>query len=171
MSRKKYDIKRIVWLTVFGLYCLFVFGILYVGRGVWQSQYDSFELYIKDCFNIIPFASVAEYVGHILDGGYFMRKWAIRNVFGNLFLFYPMGIFLPCLFPCMRTARKNARTAFRVILAVETVQLLLRIGCFDIDDLILNMAGWMLGCLTFSSPFVRRILVKFCFLRENEMLT
>ena len=126
---------------------------------------------MRDCFNVIPFVLIYEFCTQIIDGGDYVRMWAIRNVFGNLFLFYPMGIFLPCLFPCMRTARKNARTAFRVILAVETVQLLLRIGCFDIDDLILNMAGWMLGFLTFSIPFVRRILVKFCFLRENEMLT
>ena len=171
MARKKYDPKRIFLLTVFGIYCFFVFGILFLGRNAWKIQYESFDLYMEDCFNIIPFATVAECVGHILDGGSFMRRWAIRNMFGNLLLFYPMGIFLPCLFPRMRTARENVRVSFFVILAVELTQFLLRSGCFDIDDLILNMTGWTLGFLTFSIPLVRRILVKFCFLREIEMLT
>ena len=171
MTQKKYDPKRIAWLTVFAIYCFFVFGILFLGRNAWKVQYESFEMYMEDCFNIIPFATVAECVGHILDGEYFMRRWAIRNMFGNLLLFYPMGIFLPCLFPRMRTALENVRISFFLILAVELTQFLLRSGCFDIDDLILNMTGWLLGFLTFSIPFVRRLLKRMSFLDKNELLT
>ena len=38
---------------------------------------------------------------------------------------------------------------FMVSLLVETVQLITKVGCFDVDDLFLNTAGVMLGYLCY----------------------
>ena len=38
---------------------------------------------------------------------------------------------------------------FMVSLLVETVQLITKVGCFDVDDLFLNTVGVMLGYLCY----------------------
>ena len=63
----------------------------------------------------------------------------------------------------MRKLPRTVLFSFCTILAVEIVQLLLRRGIFDIDDLILNMAGWILGYLTLSIPFIRKAMIKMYF--------
>ncbi len=166
MEKKITDPAKSVLRVVFALYGLFVFSVLFVGRRGSQVQFESFELYMRDCFNVIPFASIAEYFSYIMNGGYVIRNWAIKNMLGNLLLFYPMGIFLPCLFPAMRKLGSNIRISFFAILSVETVQMLLRIGSFDVDDIILNMAGWILGSLTLRIPPIRRALIQIHVLDE-----
>ena len=167
MERKKYTRAGVALRLLCALYCLFIFAVLFVGRRGSQPQFESFELYMRDCFNVIPFVRIYEFCTQIIDGGDYVRMWAIRNMLGNLLLFYPLGIFLPCLFQGMRTLRQNMKISFCTILSVETIQLLLRVGCFDVDDIILNMTGWMLGFLTFSIPVVRQCLKK-CFLEEKQ---
>ena len=166
MKRKNDTGTGVALRLLFALYCLFVFAVLFIGRRGSQPQFGSFELYMRDCFNVVPFANIAEYFSYIMNGGYVIRNWAIKNMLGNLLLFYPMGIFLPCLFSVMRTLRSNIRISFFAILSVETVQMLLRIGSFDVDDIILNMAGWILGSLTLRIPPIRRVLIQIHVLEE-----
>ncbi|GIP28044.1 hypothetical protein J23TS9_31740 [Paenibacillus sp. J23TS9] len=68
------------------------------------------------------------------------------NFFGNIAAFMPLGFLLPlvCGFRSM-PALKVLLISFGVSLALETAQLLLFIGTFDVDDLIMNTAGGVLG--------------------------
>ena len=52
---------------------------------------------------------------------------------------------------------KSCRSGFFIILSgfglslvVETIQLITKVGCFDVDDLILNTLGAALGYLAFA---------------------
>ena len=148
--------------TAFVIYSFAVFCILFLGGRTGRFPYESIWDYIRYSVNLIPFKTIWGYVMDVMA-----KRWmlglAIKNVFGNFILFYPMGIFLPCLFRRVRTLGKSLLISLCTILAVECVQLVFRLGIFDIDDLILNMAGWILGYLTVSIPFVRRILTKMHF--------
>lgn len=166
VARKKIGVK-----ILFALYCLFVFAVLFVGRKGSNTRFESFGTYIREAFNIIPFKTIAECVSHIVGGEYFERKWAIRNIFGNFVLFYPMGIFLPCFFPDTGTCSQTVRISFCTILSVELIQMMFRIGFFDIDDVILNMTGWLLGFFTFSLVSHRSFRNRKCYSEENAIIT
>ena len=160
-------IKRGILWTVFVIYACVVLGILFLGGRSDRFPYRSVWEYIRYSVNLIPFKTIWDYAMDVM-----VKPWmlgiAIRNVLGNLVLFYPMGIFLSCLFPRIRTLKQTVLISLCTILSVECIQLIFRRGIFDVDDLILNMAGWLLGFLTLSVPFIRRTLTKICFLKEGE---
>lgn len=61
----------------------------------------------------------------------------------------PYGFFMPII---ETEAQKNAPeflAAFLLSLTIEITQLLTRVGSFDVDDLILNTSGGILGYLLF----------------------
>jgi hypothetical protein len=70
---------------------------------------------------------------------------ALTNVAGNLLMFVPFGVLMPLLFVKSRRPGQLAAQAFAVTAAVEAVQWLSRARIFDIDDLILNTVGALLG--------------------------
>ena len=153
---------RILLWIAFIVYGIAVFSILFLGGRSGRFPFGSFWEYLQHSVNLIPFGTIWGYVMDVME-----KRWmlglAIRNVLGNFILFYPMGIFLPCLFKKARTVKKTLLIALCTILSVEIVQLVFRLGIFDIDDLILNMAGWTLGFFTLSIPFVRKCAVKLYF--------
>jgi VanZ family protein len=72
----------------------------------------------------------------------------IRQIGGNLLLGVPFGVLLPVLMPRMRGLLRVGLLTALVMLAVETAQGTLVTGrAFDIDDVILNTAGSLLGYL------------------------
>lgn len=81
------------------------------------------------------------------------------NLAGNVFAFVPFGAILPVL-------KKNARGFFRIglftlefSLLVETIQLVTKVGTFDVDDLLLNTIGGILGYAIFKiCNYIRRRL-------------
>jgi glycopeptide antibiotics resistance protein len=56
-----------------------------------------------------------------------------------------------------------------MILAVELLQPLLRVGFLDVDDVILNFAGAMVGVGVVRIPAVNRLLRKLYVWKEPEM--
>ena len=73
----------------------------------------------------------------------------VLNLFGNIVAFIPFGFFLPILYPRCRSVLFTVFFSFECSLLVETVQLVSKVGSFDVDDLLLNTIGGFLGCLAF----------------------
>jgi glycopeptide antibiotics resistance protein len=80
----------------------------------------------------------------------------LQNIGGNIVLFIPCGLLLPLVFPSLRTVRPLLLAVLSVSLLCESLQLLLAIGTFDVDDLMLNLAGGWIGylCLVVLTSFV-----------------
>ena len=72
---------------------------------------------------------------------------AIDNLLGNVLLFVPLGIFLPSLWRTI-TWRGVLAVALALSLALEESQLFV-IGTPDVDDVILNSLGAVLGYCVF----------------------
>ena len=85
--------------------------------------------------NFIPFKEVTRYS--------FGSNLFYKNVVGNILLFMPYGFFVSYY---LRLDKK--RLAFLLIfivsLSIECVQLLIG-RCFDVDDILLNLVGGMIG--------------------------
>ena len=134
----KSTMRFLMW-AVFGIYCAFLVIILFV-----DMRSDTLKItmgeYIKTHTNFIPFATVADYIRRMGDS-IINTDTVVKNLLGNLLLFFPMGLALPCLFKGMRSFKKILLTLFLIVLCVELIQLFLRFGSFDIDDFILNILG------------------------------
>ena len=89
--------------------------------------------------NLIPFSTILPYVlgekGLIIGG---------INLAGNIILFVPVGLLLPFLY---QTSTWKGSVALGMLagLSIEVLQTILRVGIFDIDDVILNALGVVVG--------------------------
>ena len=72
------------------------------------------------------------------------------NIFGNVMGFIPYGFILPVITHRCRNGFFIILSGFALSLTVETIQLVTRSGCFDVDDLILNTLGAAVGYLIFA---------------------
>ncbi|GJM80381.1 hypothetical protein HMSSN139_28770 [Paenibacillus sp. HMSSN-139] len=80
-----------------------------------------------------------------------MTPHDLVNVFGNVAIFIPFGILLGVMF--RKKGISGIETilyAFVVSLSLECAQLLLAIGQFDVDDLLLNTGGALLGYFLYA---------------------
>ncbi len=71
------------------------------------------------------------------------------NIFGNVVGFVPFGYILPVMDRRFQSVLLVTVNGFSLSLCVETVQLVFRVGCFDVDDLVLNTLGAFLGYVLF----------------------
>ena len=76
---------------------------------------------------------------------YEIRREALINVIGNSFLFLPVGIVYPIACKKLNTHGKVIAAGVGTSLAIEILQLPFFDRVTDIDDLILNSAGYLLG--------------------------
>ena len=150
--------KRIFIGVVFILYSVVLLYIwLFNGRG---RLYDMPLLeYVRRSVNLIPFVTFANYIKSI-GTGTINLKTVFINLAGNIFLFTPLGFLLPAVFPKLRRLWKSMLTVFLIVLTVESLQLVLQIGIFDIDDFILNLFGAALGYGVWHWKPIRKLITE-----------
>ena len=71
------------------------------------------------------------------------------NIFGNVLAFMPFGFFLPVIWVRTRHWYITVLLSFAMSLLVETMQLVGKVGSFDVDDLLLNTIGGFAGYIIF----------------------
>ena len=97
-------------------------------------------------YNVIPFDTVRLYIRMLQHSeSLSQRNVALANLVGNVVLFIPLGIGIPLLFSRQRKFWAFAALVLGLLLLVELVQYLTGLGALDVDDLILNFSGVMLG--------------------------
>lgn len=96
--------------------------------------------------NLIPFYSIKEY---IFSSSVSIKKFAFGNVVGNIAIFIPFGAYL-LLFKNNKRVITNLLFVFIVSLFVEIIQGIFGIGASDIDDIILNCLGGLIGILGYK---------------------
>lgn len=77
----------------------------------------------------------------------YQMDFALRNLVGNVLLFIPLGVFLPAIWRKQRRWWTCLLTVIVLITCVELTQLFTTLGSADVDDVILNSLGAMLGYL------------------------
>ncbi len=77
----------------------------------------------------------------------------IYQVYLNICMFIPLGFLLPYVFDWYRknSIRKVLFTSFLASLAIENIQLVTKMGYYDIDDLFTNTLGGWIGVLLFRA--------------------
>ena len=98
------------------------------------------ESYIENSLVFEPFHAFYSFVKDIQDG----RLRISGNFIGNIILFIPVGVLLPFTGlgnKCLKTGLMGL--CFSII--IEATQLVTHRGFFEIDDLILNTIGALIG--------------------------
>lgn len=107
---------------------------------------ELYRRYFSAHGNLIPFATVWEFVKGAVEGTVSFKAFAV-NIFGNIAVFAPFGFFLPMLFKRQRKLPTFVCTVALVVVCIEALQFLLLTGSPDIDDLLLNLLGACAGWL------------------------
>ena len=152
---------RFILCTLFIIYCFIVAYIVFFSRG-FRTQY-TYSHYWQNFTNFIPFKTVLNYIKLYNDG---LRILSVLQLLGNFVLFLPMGAFLPCVFKKLDRFWKVVLSVFIMVFCVEVIQFLLRVGIIDVDDLIFNLCGAMIGYGIVRIPFVSKLLQKIYFLEQ-----
>ena len=89
--------------------------------------------------NLVPFKTILPYL--MGEKGWF---FAVINVVGNTALLVPIGLLLP--FALQRcTWKTSVAVGTTCGLAIELMQVILDVGRFDVDNVILNALGVVVG--------------------------
>ena len=140
---------RIAGLILFILYLLgltyFLFFFFFYGRVMENRHY---------AYNLVPLLEIKRFWNHRELLGSFA---VFVNLAGNVLAFVPFGFFLPILNRNTRGLLRMGLFTFEFSLMIETIQLVSKVGTFDVDDLILNTLGGILGYGAFTlCDYVRR---------------
>ena len=90
--------------------------------------------------NLIPFVYLFDYE---------IRREALINVIGNTAMFVPVGVIWPCVFRKLDSHTKVIAAGMGLSLFIEILQLPFFDRVSDIDDLLLNSLGFVLGYAIF----------------------
>ena len=157
-------VRPALW-TVFILYCFVLAYLLFLSRGA-RTGY-SYAEYIKHFTNFVPFKTIIEYVQRYANGYWWLST---VNLLGNLALFVPMGMALPCVSKKFNRFWKVTLTFLGIVVAVEITQGLLRVGSIDIDDVIFNVSGAMIGYAIVKIPTINKLLQRINLVRTSEKI-
>lgn len=129
--RRKWSIA--IFILYIGILCYFLFFSEMFGRTEIQKEYR---------YNLTLFREIKRFWIYRKQLG--TMAWVI-NIIGNVAAFLPYGFFLPILSKKFQNCFKVFLLSFLLSLAVELLQLIFKVGCFDVDDLLLNTIGGVIG--------------------------
>jgi glycopeptide antibiotics resistance protein/DNA-binding XRE family transcriptional regulator len=137
------DKNRMIKLSqiiVFVYYCIFMFNMTIFAR--YNSSYG---------YNLVPFKSISNL---FINGSIYN---IIINFFGNLVIFMPLEYFVIELLN-KRKFVLNLIISSLIIILIEIIQYLFKIGVFDIDDIILSLFGMMMFYFIYTKTIIKNNL-------------
>lgn len=93
-------------------------------------------------YNLHLFSEIRRYLGNIDK---FSFQQFVINIFGNALVFVPIGFWIPMLHKHMSRLIPVAVWSVVLSLSIETIQLVSKVGIFDVDDIFLNTLGGIAG--------------------------
>lgn len=141
----KIETKRKIQAFSTTLFILYLFLLTYFlffsegfGRAYTEREY---------AYNLEPFKEIRRFWTYREELG---PLAVFINLAGNVLCFVPFGAILPVLNHKARNFFVITFLSFEFSLIVECVQLISKVGSFDVDDLMLNTIGGVLGFLVFT---------------------
>ena len=140
MKAKTKKRVRALGKVLFVLYIVFIFYFLLLSD--WYGRSGEMQEYH---YNLVLFKEIKRFWIYRDQLG--MRS-VIYNLLGNVAVFVPFGFFMP-MASKHRSFLATLFYSFGLSLCVESFQLITKVGCFDVDDLLLNTLGGVVGYLIF----------------------
>ncbi len=133
--------KIFIWIIFIVYIVVTLYFLLFaseLGRSV-KKQY---------AYNLDLFKEITRYTkwAKVSKTGF---KAMLINIVGNIACFIPFGILLPLNVDRTRSFISVSCITFIFSLSIENVQLITKLGSFDVDDLLLNTIGGAIGYITY----------------------
>ena len=141
MSYKSRKNSRAIGKILFVLYLGFIIWFLIFSD--WYGRTGEMQEYH---YNLQLFKEINRFWNYRHQVGYLAM---FTNLFGNVLIFAPFGFFLP-MASKYRSFFTTMFAAFGLSLCVEVFQFITKVGSFDVDDLLLNTIGGMIGHIIYE---------------------
>ncbi|MCD7723202.1 MAG: VanZ family protein [Clostridiales bacterium] len=147
------DPKTEIIRLAFVIYCFALAGGLLSPASYGIDSYDAgCYLYIflpdEKSLNIIPFYTISRQIKYSVNGAG-LYPGAFSNLIANLFILMPLPLFMHALNKNINS-RQCLLICFFAIAGVEFIQYFIGRAA-DIDDIILNMCGAVIGVLLYEA--------------------
>lgn len=154
-------IRRWLLYAIFGIYLAVVAYFVFFSRSATKDYQIHIALFsdlknaVRIDFGFLDFIRTVFTEGFPAAFSHIRIEKAedIAQVYMNIMLFVPMGYLLPYLFAWFRTKVRirPALACFVISFTIENLQLIFRRGFYDMDDLVSNTVGGILGQFLFLS--------------------
>lgn len=135
MWKKEKTHQKICWILFFS-YLLMLTYFMFFSDGFGRSEYTEYHYNLTLFKEIRRFYTYRELVG---------TKAFLLNIVGNVVCFMPFGFILPIITRLGERWLNTLLLSFLLTLSIETIQLVFRVGSFDVDDMFLNTVGGAAG--------------------------
>lgn len=133
VQKKRKIIIKISGILFFMYSCLMIWEV-FVGP---YRSYSGIRRY-----NLYPFKTIVDY---FMNSRQYSFDVLFINLAANIVTFIPLGFFASLLFKKFNSIITVAVFSTITITAIETLQFVFNVGVFDIDDIILNTLGCIIG--------------------------
>ena len=152
MSKKQEKKVRTLGKVLFVLYIGFLIYFLFLSD--WYGREGVMDEYRYN-LEIRRFIVYREQLGAFA---------VFSNLFGNILIFVPFGFFI-AMASSSRSFFKALFNSLGLSLCVEILQLVTRVGSFDVDDILLNTIGGVLGYIVFM---ICNLIRRKCYVRKRK---
>lgn len=108
-------------------------------------------------YNLVPLKEISRYFTYYSVIGPMLF---LVNIVGNVAAFLPFGFFLPIISRRSKKWYNTCMLGFGFSLMLEALQLIFKVGSFDVDDMILNTLGAVLGYIAFQIVQYMRVQIR-----------
>ncbi|MFR3727915.1 VanZ family protein [Lacrimispora sp.] len=138
-ATKRQKMGWVIFLIYLIFLAYFLFFSDFFGRGSHLRQ--------DYAYNLVPLKEIRRFIVYRKVVG---LESFLLNIVGNIAGFMPFGFFLPVISRRSRRFFNTVLLSFLFSLTIETIQLVFKVGSFDVDDMILNTAGGILGYILYK---------------------
>lgn len=138
MYMKKHKRIQFISVILFYFYMLALVYFLLLSDGFGRlSAYEDYN------YNLIPFQEIKRFILYwkVIDDPFLVTM----NLFGNIIAFVPFGALIRWVINRSVRWYQVLGYTFLLSLSVEVLQLIAKVGVFDVDDLLLNSLGGLIG--------------------------
>lgn len=141
IKNKPINKTREIFINLF-----FVYFLILVNLTLFKYNYLMLDYDLKFYINYIPFIeTIKMFTGEFSD-----INRALYNILGNILLFVPLGFCIPLFFNKKNKLNKVILYGFLASLTIESLQLFTKNNITDIDDIIFNTLGSIIGFIIFN---------------------
>ena len=162
-TKKILKINLVIYFIIYTItiFTLTLFDEIFGRRGLvlinWNKE--MLNTYMKYSFNIVPFSTIKLFITGYINGYVNFKNFAI-NIFGNLFILMPYGMFVPLIIKRINKYYKFLTLMIIFVLVIELLQFVTLSGSCDIDDLLLNVVGASIMYFVCKIKLIKKVINK-----------
>ncbi|MBS7007877.1 VanZ family protein [Anaerostipes sp.] len=142
MTKKKKKAARLGCRILFCLYIILIFYFVLL-----SERYGRETGYETSHVNLVLFKEIKRFW---MYRSLLTPEAFITNLAGNIFAFCPFGFLLPVMTEKKRGFIKVVAGTFAFSFIIESCQFIFKVGVFDVDDLLLNTVGGLIGYIIYK---------------------